>query len=104
VPWEAGDVTKLGLLVAADAAPGRDIVSLQTGGVAVGIAGRLKEGLGWEYVDVPSVTGGVTITALEEVEVLELTGFGPWTGPRLVGGDGAFVVRTGALCGLRVTP
>jgi hypothetical protein len=104
VPWEAGDVRKLGLLVAADAAPGRDIVSLQTGGVAVGIAGRLREGLGWEYVDVPGVAGGVTITALEEVEVLEITGFGPWTGPRLAGGDGAFVVRTGALCGLRVAP
>ena len=55
-------------------------MSLQTGGARSAIAGRLKEGLGWEYVDVPEVAGGVTITALEEVEVLELTGFAPWTG------------------------
>jgi hypothetical protein len=64
----------------------------------------LKEGLGWEYVDISGVEGGVTITALEEVDVLELTGFAPWTGPQLVAGDGPFVVRTGALCGPRVAP
>jgi hypothetical protein len=104
IPWLAPDVSRLGLLVAADAFPGRDIVSLKTPTAEATIAGRLKEGLGWEYVDISGVEGGVTITALEEVDVLELTGFAPWTGPQLVAGDGPFVVRTGALCGPRVAP
>ena len=104
IPWATPDVTRLGLLVSADAFPGRDIVSITTPTAEARIAGRLKEGLGWEYVDITGVEGGVTITALEEVEVLELTGFAPWTGSQLVGGDGPFVVRTGALCGPRVAP
>jgi hypothetical protein len=104
IPWVAPDVSRLGLLVAADAFPGRDIVSLKTPTAEATIAGRLKEGLGWEYVDISGVEGGVTITALEEVDVLELTGFAPWTGSQLVAGDGPFVVRTGALCGPRVAP
>jgi hypothetical protein len=104
IPWAAPDVSRLGLLVAADAFPGSDIVSIKTPTAEARIAGRVKEGLGWEYVDITGVEGGVTITALQEVEVLELTGFAPWTGSRIVAGDGPFVVRTGALCGPRVAP
>ncbi len=104
IPWAAPAVSRLGLLVAADAFPGTDIVSIKTPTAEARIAGRIKEGLGWEYVDITGVEGGVTITALQEVEVLELTGFAPWTGSRIAAGDGPFVVRTGALCGPRVAP
>jgi hypothetical protein len=104
IPWVAPEVTKLGLLVAAEEAPGRNIVTLRTETAEVSIPGRLRAGLGWEYVDVPEAATGVTITALEEVRVLELTGFAPWTGPRLAGGDGAFVVQTAAFCGPPMAP
>ena len=79
-------------------------MSLRTETAEVSIPGRLRAGLGWEYVDVPEAATGVTITALEEVRVLELTGFAPWTGPRLAGGDGAFVVQTAAFCGPPIAP
>ena len=98
IPWEAPEVTRLGLLIAAEAAPGRDIATVTTGSTVVPIDGRGTSGLGWEYVDVPGVSDGVTITALEDVGVLELTGFGPWPGTALPGGDGPFVVRPDALC------
>ncbi len=101
IPWEAPDVTRLGLLIAAGAAPGRSIATLKTGTTEVPIEGRQSQGLGWEYVDVPAVKGGVTITAVQEVQVLELTGFGPWPGSRPPTGDGPFAVPTAQLCGPR---
>jgi 6-pyruvoyl-tetrahydropterin synthase-like protein len=100
IPWKAPEVTKLGLLIAADEAPGRDIATVRAGSTEVPIAGRIRSGLAWEYVDVPTVRNGVTIKALENVQVLELTGFAPWPGQPLVGGgDGPFLVRPAELCG-----
>ncbi len=104
IPWEAREVTELGLLVAADAAPGRNIATLRTGSTEVPVAGRPKEGIGWEYGAVPAVEGGVTITALEDLQVLELIGYAPWPGRRLAGGDGPFAVRTDEFCGAPTPP
>jgi hypothetical protein len=100
IPWVAPMVTKLGVLIGADPFPGRDMATVRAGPTEVRIAGRDKQGLGYAYVDVPGVDSGVTIKALENIQVFELTGFAPWTGqPIPAAGDGPFLVRPDQLCG-----
>ena len=105
IPWVAPEVTKLAVLIGADPYPGHDMATVRAGSTEKQIAGRPTQGLAYEYVDVQGVQSGVTIKALENIQVLELTGFAPWPGQPLPAvGDGPFVVRPVQLCGPLTQP
>ncbi len=99
VPWQAPEIEVVGILVGADALPGGTLLSMTTGSGTQVVEGRSGTGIGWVYLDVGGVEGGIRLEALAPIELYEIRGYAAWPGTGVVPPDGQFVIEPAHLCG-----